>query len=79
MAEGGAPAITETRDSKKQALRNEAIGHPLVAAILEAFPGAKVGDLKTPEEIATKVAGDSLAEVSELEQSTQLRNDAEEG
>ena len=65
VTEGGAPAITETRDAKKQALRDEAIGHPLVAAILEAFPGAKVGDLKTPEEIATKVAGDALAEVED--------------
>ncbi|MGI9395744.1 MAG: DNA polymerase III subunit gamma/tau [Boseongicola sp.] len=65
VAQGGAPAITEVRDAKKQALRDEAIEHPLVAAILEAFPGANVGDLKTPEEIAAEAAGDALAEVED--------------
>jgi len=65
VGEGGAPAIAEDRDAKKQMLRDEAVEHPLVAAILDAFPGAKVGELKTPEEIATSAADDALAEVED--------------
>ncbi len=65
VTEGGAPTITEARDAEKLALRAEASGHPLVAAILAAFPGANIGDLKTPDEIATTAASDALAEVED--------------
>ena len=65
VADGGAPAIAEVRDAKKQVLRDQAAEHPLVAAILDAFPGAKVGDLNTAEEIAAAAAGDALAEVED--------------
>jgi DNA polymerase-3 subunit gamma/tau len=65
VSNGGAPAITEARDAKKRALRDEAGEHFLVAAILDAFPGASIGELKTPEEIATATASDALAEVED--------------
>lgn len=65
VSDGGAPAITEARDAKKLALRHEASKDLLVAAILGAFPGASIGELKTPEEIATATANDALAEVED--------------
>ena len=62
---GGQPTIAETRDATKERLRAAAAETPIVAAVLQAFPGARIGDLKTPEDIAASAAQESLAEVDE--------------
>jgi DNA polymerase-3 subunit gamma/tau len=64
-ASGGQPTIAETRDAEKARLVKAATETPIVAAILSAFPGARIGDLKTPEDIAATAANESLAEVEE--------------
>ena len=61
----GAPTIFEARDAEKSRLRSAARETPIVAAILEAFPAAQIGDLKTPEDIAAMAASDALAEVED--------------
>ena len=65
VKDGGAPTIVETRDAKRQALADEARANPLVDAVFAAFPKAKLGVIKTPEEISSEVAQDALAEVED--------------
>jgi DNA polymerase-3 subunit gamma/tau len=51
-AEPGQPSLREEAQARDRALRSEAAQHPLVRAVLEAFPGAKieaVRDLVPPE------------------------------
>ena len=62
---GGEPTITETRDAEKAKLTAAAAEAPIVAAILSAFPEARIGELKTPEDIAATAASESLAEVED--------------
>ena len=62
---GGAPTITEIRDAEILKLNDAAKADPTVAAILEAFPKAKVGPLKTAETLAAKVAESALEEVED--------------
>ena len=61
----GAPTIAETRDAAKEALREQARQVPLVAAIFDAFPKARIADIRTPEEIAKAAATEALPEVDE--------------
>ncbi|MBT8459781.1 MAG: DNA polymerase III subunit gamma/tau [Boseongicola sp.] len=65
VTEGGAPTIVETRDAKRQALADKARENPLVDAVFAAFPKAKLGHIKTPEEISSEVAHEALAEVED--------------
>ena len=40
--EAGDPTISERQAAAQRDLENEAVGHPLVKSVLEAFPGAKL-------------------------------------
>ncbi|MEM8754476.1 MAG: DNA polymerase III subunit gamma/tau [Pseudomonadota bacterium] len=53
--EPGAPSVTEARRAEDDAARAEATAHPLVAAALAAFPGARIAALRplTPAEAET--------------------------
>ena len=62
---GGQPSIAETRDAEKARLKAAAAETPIVAAILKAFPGATIGELKTPADIAASAATEALAEVED--------------
>ncbi|WP_273689549.1 DNA polymerase III subunit gamma/tau [Ketogulonicigenium vulgare] len=62
--EGGAPTITEARDSAENALRDRAAQNPLVAAVLRNFPGAKIEVTPIPDKIAS-AAQDALPEVED--------------
>jgi len=62
---GGTPTIVETRDAKRKALADEARVNPLVNAVFAAFPKAKLGVIRTPEEISSEVAHEALAEVED--------------
>ena len=65
IGKDGAPTIAETRDAKREALKQAARETPLVAAIFQAFPNAQIGPLQTPEELASKAATEALPEVDE--------------
>jgi DNA polymerase-3 subunit gamma/tau len=41
-SEPGEPTLRETADARARALRSEAAQHPLVRAVLDAFPGARI-------------------------------------
>ncbi len=65
VGSGGQPTIAEARDAAKQALMDKARETPIVAAIFDAFPGAEIEDIRTPDEIAASAATEALAEVEE--------------
>ena len=62
---GGAPTIDDLRNKEKRAREAAAADHPLVAAVLEAFPGAKISDIRTPAALAAEAATEALQEVPE--------------
>jgi DNA polymerase-3 subunit gamma/tau len=62
---GGAPTIAEDRDAEDNAARAEAMSHPLVQAVLMAFPGAKIAEIRTAEAMAASAAADALPEVED--------------
>ena len=65
VGKGGAASITENRDARQQAMQDEARKHPLVSAIFDAFPQAKITGIRTPDDIAAEAAQDALPEVDE--------------
>ena len=63
--EGGGQTIAERRDAADLALRAEAEAHPLVQAVIQAFPGARILDVRTPAEIQAEAQADALPEVED--------------
>jgi DNA polymerase-3 subunit gamma/tau len=63
VGSGGQRTIAEARDADQNALKAEAMGHPLVRAVFEAFPSAKIIEIRTAEEIAQEAAVEALPEV----------------
>ena len=63
--EGGKESIAEKRDAADIAIKAEAASHPLLQAVFEAFPGAKIIDIKTPAEIAQEAMVEALPEVED--------------
>jgi DNA polymerase III subunit gamma/tau len=67
-SEEGAPTLREEAEARDLSLRNEAAQHPLVRAVLEAFPGARieaVRELGAAEPAAEAEPADSAEERSE--------------
>ena len=63
--EGGGETIAEARDAKSRALQSQAMAHPLVAAVFDAFPTAKITAIRTPEDIAATAEAEALPEVED--------------
>jgi DNA polymerase-3 subunit gamma/tau len=61
VSSGGAPTIAETREAGLAEMRADAAGNPLVQAILAAFPGARVTDVRSPEVLTAAAADTALA------------------
>jgi len=62
---GDAQTIAEKNDAAENALRAEATAHPLVQAVLESFPKAKITRIRTAEELQAEIAADALPEVED--------------
>ncbi|MGH1415272.1 MAG: DNA polymerase III subunit gamma/tau [Pelagimonas sp.] len=60
-----APTIVERRDAARLALHAQAAEHPLVQAVIQAFPKAEIVDVRTPEDIAAEAQEDALPEVED--------------
>ena len=60
VAGGGQPTIAETRNTELAQVRAEAAENPLVLAILTAFPGAKITEVRSPEAITAEAAAAAL-------------------
>ena len=65
VGSGGAPTIAESRDSERLAAEAEALQNPLVQAVLAAFPGAKITEIRTPEAMQQEAAVQALPEVED--------------
>ncbi|MBD3679805.1 MAG: DNA polymerase III subunit gamma/tau [Rhodobacteraceae bacterium] len=63
--EGGGKTIAEERDAERLEMEAAAQDHPLVKAVFEAFPGAKITDIRTPDAIAAEAAHEALPEVED--------------
>jgi DNA polymerase-3 subunit gamma/tau len=60
VSAGGAATIAETRAAELQQVKAEAADNPLVQAILTAFPGAKITEVRSPETITAQAAETAL-------------------
>ena len=65
IAEGGDPTIAETRDAAENAIRAEAERHPLVQAVIAAFPKATITEIRTEAEKEQDALEDALPEVDD--------------
>lgn len=65
VGSGGGKTIAEERDAERLALEAQAKEHPLVKAVFDAFPGAKITDIRTPEALAQEAAAQALPEVED--------------
>jgi len=65
VAEGGAPTIAEVRDAAENAIRQEAEEHPLVQAVIAAFPKAKITEIRTEADKTKDAFDDALPEVDD--------------
>ena len=65
IAEGDAPTIAEVRDAKENAIKEEAQAHPLVQAVIAAFPKAKITEIRTETDKELEALEDALPEVDE--------------
>lgn len=63
--EGGGETITERENAAENALRAEASKHPIVQAVLENFPKAKITKIRTAEDLAAEVQAEALPEVED--------------
>ena len=63
---GGAPTIAQTRDAEETAARAEAMHNPLVQAVFDAFPGARIDALRRPDtRPEAEAASEALPEVED--------------
>ncbi|MGR3634924.1 MAG: DNA polymerase III subunit gamma/tau [Shimia sp.] len=65
VSEGGAATVDEIRNAAENAMRSEAMDHPLVQAVLDAFPKAKITDIKSRQEITNAAQAEALPEVED--------------
>jgi len=65
VTEGGQPTISEVRYAEEDALRAQAMDDPLVRAVFDAFPKARIGDIRTPRALEAEAATEALAEVED--------------
>jgi DNA polymerase III subunit gamma/tau len=63
--EGGQPTIAEARDAERSTLEAQARTHPLVKAVLDAFPTARIADIRVPEVREAEAAQAALPEVAD--------------
>ncbi|MCK0149643.1 DNA polymerase III subunit gamma/tau [Marivita sp. S6314] len=60
-----AETINERKDAADLEIKAKAAEHPLVQAVLEAFPGATIEEVRTPDQIAAEAEADALPEVED--------------
>ncbi|MEL7254644.1 MAG: DNA polymerase III subunit gamma/tau [Pseudomonadota bacterium] len=65
VSEGGAPSIAALRDAEDVALKEEASAHPMVQAVMAAFPGATITNVRTLEEQVAEAEAEALPEVDD--------------
>jgi DNA polymerase-3 subunit gamma/tau len=62
---GGRDTIAQVKDAAELALKETALAHPLVQAVVSAFPKAKITTIKTQKDLAAVVQSEALPEVED--------------
>ncbi|MEE4347250.1 MAG: DNA polymerase III subunit gamma/tau [Paracoccaceae bacterium] len=62
---GGAPSIAAARDATEANLKAEAEAHPMMQAVLSAFPKARITEIRTPDKMAAAAQTEALPEVED--------------
>ena len=62
---GGKPTISEQRRAERDEAEADALTQPLVQAVIAAFPGAKIKDIRTAAQLADAAATEALPEVDD--------------
>ncbi|WP_299354973.1 DNA polymerase III subunit gamma/tau [uncultured Shimia sp.] len=65
VSDGGGETIVEKRNAAENALKGEAADHPMVKAVFDAFPKAKIISIKTQQDITAKAQEEALPEVED--------------
>ncbi len=63
--EGGGETIAEKRDAAENALKAEAREHPMVQAVLAAFPKARITQIRSRADITAEAQAEALPEVED--------------
>jgi DNA polymerase-3 subunit gamma/tau len=63
--EGGSITIAESRNAERLQAETEAHANPLVQAVLYAFPGTKITEIRTPETLTAAALNEALPEVED--------------
>ncbi len=63
--EGGGETIEEQANAKANALKAEALKHPMMQAVLAAFPTATISEIRSREELAAEAELEALPEVDD--------------
>ena len=70
VSEGGGKTVAEEHAADFDATKQEAMqNNPVVQAVLSAFPGARITDIRSPEAIAAAAAAEALPEVEDEDDS----------
>ena len=67
VSEGGAPAIREVEAAEVDRARVEALAHPMTQAVLQAFPGAELVEIRTREAMAREAEAAALEAAEEAD------------
>ncbi len=62
---GGGPTLDEQENDAQRKLEEEASAHPMMQAVIAAFPKAKITEIRTREDIANQAAVEALPEVED--------------
>ncbi|WP_395003957.1 DNA polymerase III subunit gamma/tau [Cypionkella sp.] len=65
VSTGGAATIAQERDRAEEDQRAEVMENPLVQAVIAAFPGAKISEIRTAEAMAASAAIEALPEIED--------------
>ncbi|WP_267888887.1 DNA polymerase III subunit gamma/tau [Nioella nitratireducens] len=63
--EGGGETIEEQQDAARRALEEQALEHPLMQAVIQAFPQARITDIRTRADMAAEAEAEALPEVED--------------
>ena len=65
VSEGGQNTISEKNDAADLAMKAEASAHPMVQAVMLAFPKSKITEIRTQNDIIARAQADALPEVED--------------
>jgi DNA polymerase III subunit gamma/tau len=65
VASGGQPTLAELRNAERIKAEAEVMENPLVQAVMLAFPGTRIAEIRTPEQLEQAAAVEALPEVDD--------------